>query len=115
VHLDAPVPQPLQHAALVGVDAADAGRADVRRDVGIRSLAPPPPDRRVLGGAPRRAEFYQVIARVDGDVLLQAGPQVVDLPAAPAGLIRGHVDLVLRVPGEHGVIDIAVWHRPSFL
>ena len=107
VHLDAPVPQPVQQAALVGVDPADAGRADVRRDIGVRSLAAPPPDRGVLGGAPRRAEFHQVVVRVGGDVLLQPGTQVVDLPAALPGLVGGDVDLVLRVRGEHGVIDMA--------
>jgi hypothetical protein len=115
VHLDAPVPQPLQQAAFVGLDTADTGRADVGRNIGIRSLALPAPDRRVLGGTPGRAEFHQVVARVGGDVLLDPRTQVVDLPAARLRLTGGHVDLVLRVPGEHPMVDMAVWHRPSFL
>ena len=59
-----------------------------------------------LAVLPDAAELHQVIAGVSGDVVLKPGAQVVDLPAALAGVVRRDVDLVLRVRGEHGVIDM---------
>jgi hypothetical protein len=107
-----PVPQPLQQAALVGISTADESRADVGRDVGIRSLAAPLPDRGVLDGAPGRTKSHQVVPWVGRDVHLQAGAQVVNLPAVLLGHIRRHVDLALGMPGQRGVIDMAVCHQP---
>ena len=52
---------------------------------------------------------------MSADVALKPDAQVVDLPAALPGLVRGDVDPILRVGGEHGVIDMAIGHRPSFL
>jgi len=111
VYLAAALQQPLQQLALVDLGIR---RAQVRSDVGVRTLPFSTPDRGVLRRAPRRAQLHQVVSRIRIDVCFETPTQVVHLSPPLVGFILRYVHSVLRELRQHPMIDLSLFCHVPF-